>query len=288
MARVKTMKLAFLIIVLMNTWVFSGYALSEKAVFPNPQGSEGGGTPPSTPKALCEDLSKNELVELCRKLKLEDLPDIEGLKTEDLISFVKEAQGPLATFTNPESFQKMTTRPELSVRKLGFRDVDQLKNVQAGAVLVVKRVRLDTLKNFKSGDKPDTVMKFSNRMIVPLIVSKNDGTVDQALSSMTFGLFAGENEWRWTRRGAPDRTRKIYEYRKKSQEVLEIPGLNLLFLIERGKGEVGLIPLYDAEFESVELKAGVEQPAIQILAELVKEAKKFDLPLQGLERRPLH
>ncbi|MEO8324895.1 MAG: hypothetical protein ABI618_03545 [Nitrospirota bacterium] len=284
------MKLFFLMIVLTSTWVFSGNALSEKGVFPNIQGSEGRDIQPNTPKALCEDLSQKELVDLCRNLKLEDLPAIKGLKTEDLISFLKEAQGPIATFTNPESFQKITNNPERLVRSLGFRDVAQLKNVQAGAALVVKRVSLEALINFKGGDNPDELMKFPNRIIVPLIIPEKDGTVHQALSSITFGLFASENEWRWTRRGAPNRTRKINEYRKDSQEMLEIPGLNLLFLLERESGEVGLIPLYDAKFENVVLKAGVKQPATQILLELVKEAKRFDplkLPQPG-SRLPLH
>lgn len=290
MARGKTMKLFFLMIVLTSTWVFSGNALSEKGVFPNMQGLEGRGIQPNTPKALCEDLSQKELVDLCRNLKLEDLPSIKGLKPEDLISFVKEAQDPIATFTNPESFQKITKNPEELVRTQGFDEVAQLSKVQPGAVLVVKRVRLDTLKNFKSGDNPDELMEFSNRIIVPLIIPENDGTVKQALSSLTFGLFASENEWRWTRRGAPNRTRKIHEYRKNSQELLEIPGLNLLFLVERESREVGLIPLYDAKFEKVGLKAGVKQPATQILLELVNEANRFDLlklPKPGT-RLPLH
>ena len=290
MARVKTSKLFFLTIVLMSTLAFSGYALSEKVVFPNMQGAEGRDIPPNTPKALCEDLIQKELVDLCRNLKLEDLPSIKGLKTEDLISFVKEAQDPIDTFRNPESFQKITNNPERLVRKLGFRDVDQLKNVQPGAALVVKRVGLDKLIGFTSGDNPDDFMQFANRIIVPLVIPENDETVKQALSSLTFGLFTEGNEWRWIRRGAPDRTWRIHEYRKNSQELLEIPGLNLLFLVERGNEEMGLIPLYDAEFENVVLKTGVKEPATQILLELVNEAKRFDrirLPEPG-SRLPLH
>ena len=290
MDRLKTSKLFVLIIVVTSSLAFSVYAFSENAVFSNPQGSEERDTPPNTPKALCEDLIQKELVDLCRNLKLEDLPSIKGLKTEDLILFVKEAQDPIETFRNPENFQKMTNKPERLVRKLGFRDVDQLKNVRAGAALVVKRVELDKLINFTSGDNPDDFMQFANRMIVPLIISEKDGTVKQALSSITFGLFTEGNEWRWTRRGAPNRTRKINEYRKNSQELMEIPGLNLLFLVSRENGEMGLISLYDAKFENVDLKAGVKQPATKILLELVNEAKRFD-PLKAPSpgsRLPVH
>lgn len=293
MVRVKALKLFFLTIVLMSSLAFSGYALSEKVVFPNMQGAEGNATSLNTPKPLCEDLIQKELVDLCRNLKLEDLPSIKGLKTEDLISFVKEAQDPIDTFRNPERFSKITNEPLRLVRKLGFRDVDQLRSVQAGAALVVKRVGLKKLKNFKSGDNPDEddFMKFANRIIVPLVIPENDETVKQALSSLTFGLFTGEAQWRWIRRGAPDRTQRIHEYRKNSQELLEIPGLNLLFLVERENGELRLIPLYDAMFENVILKVGVKQPATKIFLELVNEAKRFDPPIHSPKpgsRLPVH
>ena len=140
---------------------------------------------------------------------------------------------------------------------------------------MVKWVRIDELMDFQIGNDPRKLMHFANRIIVPLIIPENNGTGEQALSSLTFGLFRDENQWRWTRRGAPIRIRKIYKYRNDSQELVEIPGLNIFFIKKRANGTVGLTPLYDTKFEGLELQAGVEQPASQIFAGLVPEARKI-------------
>lgn len=285
MARVKTITLVFLITMMMSTWVLSSDALSQKAVFPNLQGSEERGTSPTTLRSICHQLSIAELVKLCGYLRLEELPDIPGLKIKDLISFAKAVRGPVKTFTNPAKFKKISQNPEQLVRRLGFDQVDQLSKVRPGSILVVKWVRLDELSNFQSGNDPDKLMQFGNRIIVPLIIPENNGTGEQALSSLTFGLFRDENEWRWTRRGAPQRIRKIYNYRNDSQELVEIPGLNLRFIKKRANGTVGLIPLYNSKFEGLELQVGVEQPASQIFVGLVTEARKI-IAASRLGKRP--
>jgi len=287
MATDKTNKLcSLIIIVLMGMGGSSDYAFSENSVFPNPQSSQGTGFPPNTPQTFCENISKKKFVDSCRNLKLGDLPLIEGLEAEDVILFAEAVQGPIETFMNSESFKKITKNPEQLVQRLGFDDLAQLEMVRPGPVLVVKWVRLDTLSQFKSGDNPDKIMAFANSIIVPLSIQGKEGEVAQVMSSLTLGLFKKEKEkeWRWTRRGAQSRIRKIYEYRNEANELVEIPGLNLRFIGKRASGEVRLIPLYDAKFEGFELNAGVEQPASDVFSGLAIEAKAILDKLKTIQK----
>jgi hypothetical protein len=269
----------------MSSWVFVGDAFSEKAGFKNLQAPATSTAQSNTSKIICKKLSE-EFVEICQRLKIEELPEIGVLKPGDLASFALAVQDPIKTFTNPERFKKITYNPEKLVRRLGFEAVDQLSKVKPGPVLVVKWVRLDELKNFQNGNDPDKFMRFGNRIIVPLILPENNETGEQALSSLTFGMFGDEPKWRWTRRGAPQRIRKIYKYRKDSQELWEIPELNLRFIKQQTNGTIKLTPLYDAKFEGLELQVGVEQPANQIFAGLVPVVKKMLIELEE-GKRPL-
>ena len=244
--------------------------------FSEPGGVCGGVFPPMTQQPFCKTLIKDELLELCGRLQLEKLPPIQGLKIEDLLLFVQDAQGPIRNFTDIASFKKSTQNPEQLVKRLGFKELDQLAKVKPDAVLVVKWVRLDELKNFKSGNDPDTLMHFGDRLMVPLIIPEDDGTIAREKSSITFGLFKKkENEWRWTSRGAPGRIRRIYQYRNGAQDLVEIPELNLRFLRRDASDQSLLIPLYDYKFKNINLKAGEEQPAAKIFAGLAEEVKEI-------------
>jgi len=276
MLRDKSNKLGLLIpMVLMGICLFADFANSANAIFPNPQGPEKVVTPPMTQQVFCKTLIKDELVELCGNLQLEKLPPIVGLKIEDRLSFVKDVHEPIKIFMDPERFKKTTKNPEKLVRRLGFKNLDQLEKVKPDAVLVIRRVKIDELENFSIGNDPDNLMHFGDRLIVPLIIPEGDGTVAREKSSLTFGLFKDKNEWRWTRRGAPGRMRKIYQYRNGAQDLVQIPGLNLYFLRKHENGQNILISLYDYKFKNIELKAGVGQPADKIFAGLSEEVKEI-------------
>jgi hypothetical protein len=146
---------------------------------------------------------------------------------------------------------------------------------------MVKWVRLEKLANFQDGMIPENIMKFADKAIVPLAVG------DQALSSLTFGLFREENQWKWIRRGAPGRIRKIHKFRNGAKELVEIPGLNLQFLVVPGSSPVSLIPLSDVKFKNFELKAGEIQSANQIFLELKDEAIRIVKDPPGELRRPV-
>jgi len=184
-------------------------------------------------------------------------------------------------FTNPEAFRKITKDPEKLARRLGFESVEHLAKVKPGACLMVSLVELKSLSEYKNGNNPLKILRFSDSVILPL----NDGTVGDkskdARSSLTFTLFRKVNEARWTRRGLPNFIRKADEYGKYHtglKLVVEIPGLNLRFLgIEQGS-QLILIPFSDRKFLMLELKAGDPLPANEVFTGLAPEAKKILLP----------
>lgn len=263
------------VIVLVSIWVFSSQSFSENAGNSNLQGPEVISTSVGQ-QNFCKNLIEDKLVELCKRLQLEKLQlfPIPGLKIPaDILLFVRDVQDPISYFTDPEKFKEITQDPDSLVRRLGFDNLAQLEQVNPGGVFVYKWVRYDDLEKFTNGKNPDDLMQFANRILFLLEVPGNNGGKTQAKSSLTFLLDTEAQRWRWARRGAPNRTSKMYEYRKNSHELLEFSGLNLFFLISRESGNIGLIPLYDYKLKEITLKAGGEYPAEQIFTALQNDLK---------------
>ena len=229
---------------------------------------------------LCDQIfvTAGKLQNLCKTMKLEDLPNLGGLKKEDFAALTQAVLTPVEIFQNPDAFRTITKNPEELAHKLGFESVDHLNDIQPGACLIVGWVRITSLSNYKDGDDPTKIIIFSDSIILPL----NDGTVldtsKDARSSLRFTLFRKANEWHWTQRGLPNFIRRVDEYgnQKTGQKlVVEIPGLNLRFLGVGQGSDLLLIPFKDINFSSLELKAGYPLSANEVFAGLVPEAEKI-------------
>lgn len=233
---------------------------------------------PFFPADLCTTFPPGVFRELCEQFELENLPAIEGINTENLFTLTKAAETPVEIFRNPDVFREITKDPEKLARRLGFESVEHLAQVQPGACLIVAWVGIKPLTQYKDGDDPKKILRFSNSVILPL----NDKTVldesKDAKSSLTLTLSGKVNKWRWTGRGLPNFIRKIDEYGSNhtaQKLVVEIPGLNLRFLGVGQGSQLKLIPFRNIKISTLELKAGHPLPANEVFTGLVPEAKKI-------------
>ena len=170
-------------------------------------------------------------------------------------------------------------RQQKNYREMGFESLDELDRIALGEPSSTYVVRLDELDAYKEGQDPAPLLHAANRVFYPVLVGS------QVRSSITVGATA--KGWEVTSFGSPNHAKLLSRVRAESVEaarvpsgslfVVEVPGLNLVFVGYRAEGRIVLTPILDdAGFQ---FKAGQPISADKVFARIRVAAKSHrDLP----------
>ncbi len=263
-------------IIVVNSWVFPSFSLSETANRQQLQTISENRT-----LAVSQLDLNNPCLGLDEKFKMVcEYLDIKGLIDNNIVdpgkhelkNFLETVRRANDILVNPGTFSRLSKHPVKLVRNLGFSSIADLAKAVCGPALLVRPVRLSELAKFKEGEEdPFAPIDPGYTMIVPL----DDPDAKISKSSIWFSLKSKEKEWRWTRRGFPSMIRKIHLHRSGAQEVIEVPGLNLRFLGLRKGEQLSLIPLKSVRIGKLDLKEGIAEPASEVWAKLAPVAKSI-------------
>jgi hypothetical protein len=126
-------------------------------------------------------------------------------------------------------------------------------------------VDLNDLRQFKSGNDPEKLLKNPNITIYPITIR------GKVRSSVTVELSVTNQKWSAIAWGAPDLIRGLTNNRKPESRVVYIPALNLYFVGGYENMQLVLTPIRD--LRKFKLKAGVWVPARDVFSRLLPAAK---------------
>lgn len=199
---------------------------------------------------------------------LKHLPGGEQLTQETLLSLA-------------EKYEKMIPdkKVEIRIKRLGFENVSELRNVTVGTPFPIYFVRLDTLRNYQTSSDPLKLLIKTRACIFPLKV------YDQVRSSSTVTLAKNGNcddpALNVNQLGSPTLIKVLTKFRQKFScqcFVVWIPAMRRYLLGENMEGLFKIIVLDDGPEK---LRRGNFLPAKEVFSILSREAKypEYDLPL---------
>jgi hypothetical protein len=189
---------------------------------------------------------------------------------------LREAQGPatqsldaLRQLVTPTNFQDM-----------GFASADEVKEATLGQPIPVYMVRLDELREFKSGSDPAVLLRSLGKAIYPVAVRQ------QVRSSVT--LERKGDQWRATEFGSPRLAVLLEKVRMENSMrsgiapadyfAVHVPALSTYFLGHRVGSKVMLTPLVDNP--EARLAAGRTITAEEAFTGLLPIARQYNgLPI---------
>jgi hypothetical protein len=176
------------------------------------------------------------------------------------------AEAALPTFRQLVEQQK-------NAREMGFESPAELERARLGVPLPVLLVRLDQLREYAPGQDPDRLLAAAPRVLYPIVVGER---VRSSLAVIRTGKGLQASSF-----GAPTRATLVDRARAASVErtglapadhfVVEVPGLNLVFVGARREGRLLLTPAISDRLAGLE--AGRTQPAEEVFAALVPAAR---------------
>jgi len=180
-----------------------------------------------------------------------------------------------------KAMESLTTLSELVVmqknyEEMGFKSPADLKRMTLGTPLQVFIVRLDHLKEYKSGEDLNNLLSGGNHVMYPVLVD------EQVRSSVT--LAEKENNWSTVSFGNPTLIKLLTNIRTDSAKtsrlphssyfVVQVPALNFYFLGYRINNKLMLVSLIDdSQFG---FKKGISMPADDVFSAILPAAKQHD------------
>lgn len=182
---------------------------------------------------------------------------------------VKEVQ-PVA-LSSLDTLKQLVTRE--NYRQMGFDSPEEVRSATLGTPLQDFIVRLDRLKEYEPGRRPDELLTPTSQVIYPVVVN------GQARSSITISKI--KERWQAVSFGGPNfiklvsttlmESSKVTRLDYSSYFIVRVPSLNLFFLGFRSDNELNLVPLMDDA--RLEFKAGVGMKAERVFSAILPDAK---------------
>ena len=170
-----------------------------------------------------------------------------------------------------EVFRAMTQRKSFA-QSLGLDAPAQASDLRLGPPLQAHWVRLDRLQQFRPGNDAEKLLEPVHEIIYPIIAR------EQLAYSTTVSFSGVKNNWEasgWSPADLLRRLDQLEQYKtSKSSFLVKIPALNLIFLGDRLRGQLMLIPIADSP--RFNFKAGQTLPAEDVFEKLVSAAKSRD------------
>jgi hypothetical protein len=197
---------------------------------------------------------------------------VSQVKAEETKLPIKEiqpaAQGALKNFS-----QMVTTE---NYRQMGFEFPEEVRSATLGTPIQDFIVRLDRLKKYEPGSKPDELLTVTNQFIYPVLVK------DEVRSSIT--IAKTKESWQAVSFGGPNfvklvvtnlmESSKVTGFDYSSYFIVRVPALNLFFLGFRANNELMLVPLRDDA--RLKFKAGASMKAKEVFSTILPDAKAHD------------
>jgi len=178
------------------------------------------------------------------------------------------AQKALATFS------QLVTKE--NYKEMGFDSTEQVRKATLGIPIQDFMVRLDWLKKYEPGSRPDKLLTATTQVIYPVLVE------DQVRSSIT--ISKTKENWQAVSFGSSNFVKLISKtLTENSREagldsssyfLVRVPSLNLYFLGFRSNNELMLVPLMDDK--RLDFKAGVGMKAGKVFSAILPDAKAHD------------
>lgn len=163
--------------------------------------------------------------------------------------------------------------PAEQLRALGFQKVEEVQAATVEAGIPVYMIRLDQLREYTGGE--------ASRLLVDLKTLEFPVTVAGQPRSLV-EVRAVNGAWETARVGGGNKARILHGVRRQAIEAngmaesdffeVRVPALNMIFLGHHDAAGLKLTPLLDDAPHA--LKAGRAEPAEQVLARLVPQARQ--------------
>lgn len=178
------------------------------------------------------------------------------------------------------TFRQLVTKD--NYKQLGFDSPDEVSSATLGQPIQVYMVKLDQLREYKSGTDPNALLTNINQLQYPVMVR------EQVRSAI--GVGQADGKWKATGFGNASLARQVAAARKaepaasaqgaSSQPMLiHVAALGLYFVASRGAdGKLMMTPLVDNP--SFNMRAGAPIPAEQVFTTLSPLAQQYNgLPM---------
>jgi hypothetical protein len=163
---------------------------------------------------------------------------------------------------------------QVDVRTLGFDTLEQALDAKLGQPITDVMIRLDELREYRTGDQAKAIMHATGRLIYPLEIDR------KARSSMVLSLNESNN-WTLESFGGAKQVSMITKLRKelankdtkseKEYYQVRVPALQLMFIGTDLDGTGFLSPLFDMPVYG--LSKGEIYPASEVLSKLIDAAR---------------
>jgi len=170
-----------------------------------------------------------------------------------------------------ETFSQLVT--DKNYKQMGFDSPEEVRSATLGTPIQDFMVRLDRLKKYEPGSRPDDLLTATGQVIYPVLVK------DQVKSSMT--ISKNKESWHAVSFGGPNFVKLIsktlVENSRKtgldhsSYFLVRVPSVNLFFLGFRSTNELMLIPLMDDK--KLGFKGGIGMKAEKIFTAILPDAR---------------
>jgi len=173
-----------------------------------------------------------------------------------------------------KSFSQLVTKE--NYRQMGFESPEEVYSATLGTPIQDFMVRLDRLKKYEMGSKPDELLTATSQVIYPVLVK------DKVRSSIT--ISKTKESWQAVSFGGPNfvklvsstlmESSKVTGLDSSSYFIVRVPSLNLFFVGFRSNNELMLVPLMDDT--RLKFKAGVRMKARRVFSTILPDAKAHD------------
>lgn len=170
-----------------------------------------------------------------------------------------------------ETFSQLVTKD--NYRQMGFESPEEVRSATLGTPIQDFMVRLDKLKKYEPGSRPDELLTATSQVIYPVLVK------GQVRSSITLSKTKGS--WQAVSFGGFNFVKLVSSTLMESSKVtgldyssyftVRVPSLNLFFLGFRSNNELMLVPLTDNPM--LKFKAGASMKAERAFSAILPDAK---------------
>ena len=161
-------------------------------------------------------------------------------------------------------------------RTLGFEKMDEVDSAYLGDPIQLFMIRLDKLKDYKSGDMPHSLLDDCETIIYPVLVD------EQVRSSIE--IEKADGTWKPSKFGSVNLARMLNTIRSRISDrtkidipsifTVEVPALNQIFIAYNLDDELMFVPILDDP--GFGFISGVSIPAAKVFEILLPAAKAHD------------
>jgi len=170
-----------------------------------------------------------------------------------------------------KTFSQLVTKE--NYRQMGFESPEEVRSATLGAPIQDFMVRLDKLKKYEPGSRPDELLTATSQVIYPVFVKgqvRSSITLSKTKESWQAVSFGGFNFVKLVSSTLMESS-KVTGLDYSSYFLVRVPSLNLFFLGFRSNNELMLVPLTDNTM--LEFKAGASMKAEKVFSAILPDAK---------------